>query len=208
MESYNFCTQLELEASERIRRETGGRQREAVRTYWGLPPPPPPPPPDRFRTRGAASPDLMEGSGASRPLDATGMFNPMADVREEDSEDELGSRTIACRSGSATSRTGGASDSDGMSARGARFSTLRTAPRETESPRKRRRSSSEVSKRELEAEEELEETLIGRNSDLEDEETLTGSDDDLEVQETDNDESGFEIPLSAVDLPKAGEAAI
>ncbi|RYP65913.1 hypothetical protein DL771_008043 [Monosporascus sp. 5C6A] len=61
-----------------------------------------------------------------------------------------------------------------------------------------RRLNSEESMRELEEEEEPEETLIGSNSDLEDEETLTGSDDSSEVEETGNEESGFEVPLSAV----------
>ncbi|RYP92870.1 hypothetical protein DL770_001041 [Monosporascus sp. CRB-9-2] len=68
------------------------------------------------------------------------------------------------------------------------------------SPRKRQRLNSEESKRRLDEGEEPEETLISSSSDLEDKETLTGSEDDLEVEEINNEESGFEIPLSAVGM--------
>ncbi|RYO75528.1 hypothetical protein DL764_010411 [Monosporascus ibericus] len=122
------------------------------------------------------------------------MSNRMADVREEDTEDELES------SGSRLQERFG---DEPNTAPASRFGWVYSASLgDEDSPRKRRLLNSEESKRELEEEKELEETLIGSKSDLEDEKISTGSEDDSEVEETDNDVNGFEIPLSAVGPPR------
>ncbi|RYP64601.1 hypothetical protein DL769_006601 [Monosporascus sp. CRB-8-3] len=145
----------------------------------------------------------MEWSRASRPSDAAVTSNRMADVKEEDSEDELGSSDDPLQERFGDEPNGRCI---GLGMGGpALYSEDRVTrivrPKMTvvsgsgwaysaslgdgKSRRKRRRLNQEESKRELEGEEEPEETLISSNSNLEDWETLTGSDDDSEVEEAD-----------------------
>ncbi|RYP52284.1 hypothetical protein DL768_002496 [Monosporascus sp. mg162] len=164
----------------------------------------------------------MEDPRAPRTSDAAGTSNRMANVKEEESGDELGSLDDRLQERFDDEPNGrciglGWDEREGRPAlyiedcvTGIVLPKTTMVPRlgwvysaplgDEDSPRKRRRLNSEESKRELEEEKEPEETLIGSNSDLEDEEALTGSDDDSEVEDTDNDESGFEIPLSAVGM--------